>query len=148
MAQPALRALIAAPNGVVQTLGNALRELGVQVYAGVTPEAAASHLTAELDLILVCYVFDDLHPYRFINRIRNDSPHKRTPLILIRALPVPLGESQESEIRRAYGSIGVNEFVNYSQLAYDKGTAHADLVLCQCVARLVSARGNPSPPVA
>ena len=148
MAQPALRTLIAAPNGVVQTLGNALRELGVEVCAGVTPEAAASHLAADLDLILVCYVFDDLHPYRFINRIRNDSPHKRTPLILIRALPVPLGESQESEIRRAYNSMGVNEFINYSQLAHDKGTAHADVVLRECVSQLVSGRGTPSPPVA
>ena len=143
-----MRTLIAAPNGVVQTLGNALRELGVQVLAGVTPEAAASHLDGELDLILVCYVFDDLHPYRFINRIRNESPHRHTPLILIRALPVPLGESQEWEICRAYKSIGVDEFVNYSQLAHDKGTRHADLALRECVSKLFSARGIPSPPAA
>lgn len=140
MANRVLRTLIAAPNGVVQTLGNALRDLGAQVHAGVTPEAAASHLDSDLDLILVCYVFDDLHPYRFINRIRNESPHKRTPLILIRALPVPLGESQEWEIRRAYKSIGVDEFVNYSQLAHDKGPAQADIALRECVSKLVSLR--------
>ena len=145
MAERALHTLIAAPNGVVQTLANALRELGeIQVHPGVTPEAAASHLEADLDLILVCYVFDDLHPYRFINRIRNESPHKRTPLILIRALPVPLGESQEWEIRRAYKSIGVDEFVNYSQLAHDKGADHANLALRECASKLISARGSPS----
>jgi PleD family two-component response regulator len=155
MADPALRTLIAAPNGVVQTLAHALQELGVEVRAGVTPHGAASHLDAELDLILVCYVFDDLHPYRFVNRIRNDSPHKETPLILVRALPVPLGESQEAEIRRSYKSIGVNEFVNYSQLAHDNGPAHAGRVLRECVSQLVwlrrgmaSARGNPNRPAA
>jgi CheY-like chemotaxis protein len=141
-----LRTLIAAPNGVVQTLAHALRDLGVQVHPGTTTEDAASHLNADLDLILVCYVFDDVHPYRFINRIRNESPHRHTPVILVRALPVPLGESQEWEIRRAYKSIGVNEFVNYSQLAHDKGTAHADLALRECVSRLVSGRGSLSPP--
>ena len=145
MAQRAIRTLIAAPNGVVQTLANALRDLGnVHVHAGVTPEAAAAHLHGELDVILVCYVFDDLHPYRFINRIRQESPHKRTPLILIRALPVPLGESQEWEIRRAYKSIGVDEFVNYSQLAHDKGSDEADRALRECVSKLISARGSPS----
>jgi hypothetical protein len=87
-------------------------------------------------------VFDDLRPYRFINRIRNESPHARTPLILIRALPVPLGESQEWEIRHAYKSIGVDEFVNYSELVHEKGSSHADHALRDCVSRLLSSSRN------
>ena len=137
MARQPIRTLIAAPPAVVQTLANALRELGVEVYGAATPQEAGPRLEAQLDLILVCYVFDDLHPYRFINRVRNESPQTQTPLILIRALPVPLGESQEWEIRHAYKTIGVNEFVNYSQLVHEKGSEHADRSLRECVSKLL-----------
>lgn len=135
------RTLIAAPHAVVQTLGEALRELAVEIYPGTTSAEAGAHLAKELDLIVVCYVFDDVRPYRFINRIRNESPHTQTPVILVRALPVPLGESQEWEIRQAYKSIGVDEFLNYSQLLQEKGTAEANHALRKCVSGLLSA-GN------
>jgi PleD family two-component response regulator len=133
-----IRTLIAAPPAVVETLGNALRELPVEVYPGITTADAAAHLEKDLDLILVCYVFDDVRPYRFINRIRNESSHGRTPLILVRALPVPLGESQEWEIRQAYKSIGVDEFINYSQLLHQNGAPHANRALRECVSKLLS----------
>ena len=133
-----IRTLIAAPPGVVETLGNALRELAVEVYPGINTAEAGAHLERDLDLILVCYVFDDVRPYRFINRIRNESSHVRTPLILVRALPVPLGESQEWEIRQAYKSIGVDEFINYSQLSHQNGAAHADRALREGVSKLLS----------
>jgi CheY-like chemotaxis protein len=136
MSRRPLRTLIAAPPAVAQTLAKALGELSGEVLGVATPEEAGPYLDRELDLILVCYVFDDLHPYKFINRIRNESPHKRTPVVLIRALPVPLGESQEWEIRRAYKSIGVNEFVNYSEMVHEKGSAHADAALRECIAKL------------
>ena len=136
-----MRTLIAAPLAVVQTLGEGLRELAVEVYSGITSAEAAAHLAKELDLIVVCYVIDDVRPYRFINRIRNESPHTRTPLILVRALPVPLGQSQEWEIRQAYKSIGVDEFLNYSQLLQEKGAAGANHALRACVSGLLSA-GN------
>jgi CheY-like chemotaxis protein len=142
VAKNPIRTLIAAPDAVVQTLGEALRELPVDVYPGTTSAEAGAHLANDLDLILVCYVFDDLRPYRFINRIRNESPHAGTPLILIRALPVPLGESQEWEIRQAYKSIGVDEFVNYSELVHDKGSPHADQALRACVSKVLSSSRN------
>ena len=143
MAEP-LRTLIAAPQAVVDTLADALRELGVEACPGVTMDQANEHLAGKLDLILVCYVFDDLHPYRFINRIKNESAHARTPLVLIRALPVPLGESQEWEIRRAYQSIGVDEFINYSQLVSEKGSTEANRALREAIVKLLNARGNPN----
>ena len=141
MAKNHTRTLIAAPLAVVQTLGDALRELAVEVYSGTTPAEAGAQLAKELDSIMVCYVFDNVRPYRFINRIRNESPHTLTPLILVRALPVPLGESQEWEIRQAYKSIGVDEFLNYSDLLQEKGTAEANHALRKCVSTLLSA-GN------
>ena len=137
-----IRTLIAAPPAVVETLSAALRELAVEVYPGVTTAQAGAHLEKDLDLILVCYVFDDVHPYRFINRIRNESAHGQTPLILVRALPVPLGESQEWEIRQAYKSIGVDEFINYSQLLHQKGAPHANHALRECVSKLLSANNR------
>jgi CheY-like chemotaxis protein len=139
------RTLIAAPQAVVQTLGEALRELAVEVYPGTTNAEAAAHLAKELDLILVCYVFDDVRPYRLINRIRNETPHGQTPLILVRALPVPLGDSQEWEIRQAYKSIGVDDFVNYSQVLQEQGAAQANRVLRESVSRLLSSSRNRSP---
>jgi CheY-like chemotaxis protein len=139
-----IRILIAAPPGVVQTLGEGLRELAVEVYVGTTSAEAGAHLAKELDLILVCYVFDDVRPYRLINRIRNESPHGQTPLILVRALPVPLGQSQEWEIRQAYKSIGVDDFVNYSQLLQEQGEAQANRALRESVSRLLSQVRNRS----
>ena len=133
-----MRTLIAAPPAVVQTLGEALRELAVEVYPGTTSAEAGAHLAKELDLILICYVFEDVRPYRLINRIRNESPHRQTPLILVRALPVPLGDSQEWEIRQAYKSIGVDDFVNYSQLLSEQGEAQAKRALRESVSRVVS----------
>ena len=141
MAAPAtFRTLIAAPSLVVQTLGKALSDLRVEVHPGTTIAEAESHLATKLDLILVCYVFDDVHPYRFIGRIRSEGANMGTPVVLVRALPVPLGESQEGEIRRAYQSIGVDEFVNYSQLMHDQGAGVADQALRECVLRLLRPR--------
>jgi|SRR5687767_3141487 len=139
-AAPPIRTLIAAPSSVVQTLGNALRDVGVEARPGTTMTEAESELAARLDLILVCYVFDDVRPYRFIGRIRSEGPNARTPIILVRALPVPLGQSQEWEIRRAYQSIGVDEFVNYSQLVHDQGAGPANQALRQCVLRVLRPR--------
>ena len=129
--------LIAAPQTVIQTLAGALRDLHAEVRPGRTTAEAESHLATKLDLILVCYVFDELHPYRFIRRIKVGRANSETPLILVRALPVPLGESQEGEIRQAYESIGVDAFINYSRLVEDTGSARADEALRQSILKLV-----------
>jgi hypothetical protein len=34
------------------------------------------------------------------------------PIMLVRALPVPLGKTQEAEIRDSYEKLGVDEFMN------------------------------------
>lgn len=52
---------------------------------------------------------------------------------------MPLGESQEWEIRQAYKSIGVDEFLNYSELLQEKGAAEANHALRPCVSGLLSA---------
>ena len=118
-------------------MAKALHPLGVEAVLGTTTQEAEGHIASAFDLILVCYVFDDLRPYRFVRRIRSESANPHTPLILVRALPVPLGESQEWEIRQSYKSIGVNDFVNYSQLVHDKGSEQADQALRESVSKFL-----------
>ena len=132
-----MQVLIAAPAAVVQTLGQALRDLGVDVRGATTTPEAERQLEQTLDLILVCYVFDDLRPYHFISRIRHEGANTETPIVLVRALPVPLGESQEWEISQAYKSIGVDEFCNYSEMVHDQGTEAANESLRRCVSKVL-----------
>jgi|SRR5690349_3508924 len=134
-----INVLIAAPAVVVQTLGGALRELGVEVQGCTTPGEGEKQLARRFDLILVCYVFDDVHPYHFIGRIRHESANAQTPIVLVRALPVPLGKSQEWEIGTAYKSIGVDEFCNYSDVLHEKGSDQANEMLRQCVSKVLHA---------
>jgi len=122
---------------VVQTLGDALRDLGVNVHGATTTPDAERQLERRLDLIVVCYVFDDLRPYHFIGRIRQEGANTETPIVLVRALPVPLGESQEWEISQAYKSIGVDEFCNYSEMVHDQGTERANEALRKCVSKVL-----------
>ena len=134
-----IKVLIAAPAVVVQTLGVALRDLGVEVYGCTTPAEGEEQLQRRFDLILVCYVFDDVRPYHFIGRIRHESENVQTPIVLVRALPVPLGKSQEWEIATAYKSIGVDEFCNYSQILHENGSEQANDALRQCVSKVLHA---------
>jgi CheY-like chemotaxis protein len=129
--------MIAAPAPVWQALGSALRELVVEVYGCTTAAEAEKYLGRRFDLILVCYVFDDLRPYHFIDRIRHEGENTRTPIVLVRALPVPLGKSQEWEIATAYKSIGVDEFCNYSELVHEQGAEQADQALRKCATGLL-----------
>lgn len=137
-----LRLLIAAPNPVAQTLARALDDVAGDIYLGRTTPEAEAYLAEKLKLIIVCYVFDDVRPYRFVRRARSEGANVTTPILLVRALPVPLGESQEWEIRNSYKSIGVDEFVNYAQLVHQAGAAHADEALRQSVWKLLGARGT------
>ena len=114
-------------------------KLGVIVHPAETRAEAETCLDRKLDLIVVCYVFDELRPYQFVGRVRHEGVNMRTPIILVRALPVPLGESQEWEIRHAYHSIGVDEFCNYSEMVHEKGTAQADEAFRACALRVVDA---------
>lgn len=134
-----IKVLIAAPAAVVQTLGGALRDLGVEVSGCGTPAEGEQHLKRRFDLILVCYVFDDLRPYHFIGRIRHESENTKTPIVLVRALPIPLGKSQEWEIGTAYKSIGVDEFCNYSEALHEKGSERANEMLRQVVSSVLHA---------
>lgn len=115
------RMLIAAPAPVVRELGAAFEADGAEILGAETWEDAMACLhDCEPDVVILCYVFDEARPYRLLQYLGHEWRRRHVPTILVRALPVPLGRSQEEEIRAAYKSLGVDEFFNL----YDEGERH------------------------
>ena len=113
------RVLLAAPAVVIRQLSMALPE-NVDVTGVATWEEAVQRLhKATPHLIIVCYIFDEMRPYRFIQHVR-DMEEQRVPVFLIRAVSVPLGATQEADVRRSYADFGVNAFLNFSDLASER----------------------------
>jgi hypothetical protein len=113
--------LIAAPSSVVSKLKAGLDHVQVMA-AGTYEEALACLRERRVDLLIVCYIFDDVRPYRLLNHLQDLG--ERPPAMLVRALPVPLRE-KEDEVRAAYGPLGVREFQNFSDQEKSQGTKAA-----------------------
>ena len=89
------RILIAAPGPVIKELASVLAD-EAHIVGGQTFEDAVGRLHEFApDLIIVCYVFDEVRPFRLLQYARNVRP-AHVPTILVRALPVPLGKTQET----------------------------------------------------
>ena len=113
---PRARVLIAAPEVVIRQLGAAVME-HVDVAGAPTWERALECLSEPpLHLVVICYVFDELRPYRLIQHVR-DSAQREVPIILVRAVSVPLGETRETDLRKGYSELGANLFLNFSDYA-------------------------------
>jgi hypothetical protein len=116
---------IAAPSAIVREIGSALGE-DVEVMGLTTWEQAVSRLKeVKPSLIIVCYVFDEMRPFRLINYVRHDLRWPKVPVILVRALPVPLGETEEAQIRESYRKLGVVEFFNLFDFGERAGRGEA-----------------------
>jgi CheY-like chemotaxis protein len=114
------RILLAAPAVVIRQLSAALPK-AVEVIGVATWKDAVQRLPdAAPDLIIVCYIFDEMRPYRFIQHVK-ETEHRRAPIFLVRAVSVPLGATNESNVRRSYTDLGVNAFLNFSDLANERG---------------------------
>src|SRR5438270_13803885 len=96
-AQP--RILIAAPSAVFRRLERILSD-DFEVVGAETFEQAVTRLE-ECDpaAIVVCYVFDEMRPFRFLQYVRNERRGRHIPTSLVRAVPIGLGRTQEDEIR-------------------------------------------------
>jgi hypothetical protein len=103
--------LIAAPLDVVRELGAALGNGAKVVGASTFAESLDLLGKEEPHLIVVCYAFDELRPYRLIQHVRLDREDKLIPIILVRALPVRFG-TEEAQVRDSYSAMGVNQFLN------------------------------------
>lgn len=118
------RILIAAPSAVIGRLERAFTD-DVEVVGAETWDEAVEQLRdAEPDLVIVCYVFDDMRPFRLLHHMRHDK-RRHVPTILVRAVPVSLGRTQEAEIRESYRTLGVDEFINLHDESQEDGPAAA-----------------------
>ena len=107
------RVLIAVAPGAVRQVSIALGDafdctLVDTVETGIQRLGAGS-----FDLLVVGYFFDNSHPFRLITEAKVRSP--RTPILLVRALPLSLGRTGEADIRAAYRELGVAEFLNFQR---------------------------------
>ncbi len=115
------RVLIAAPALVIRQLGRVLPTDEIEVLGAATWEDAAKQLAERPDVIVICYVFDEMRPYRFIHSITESDEARGTPILLVRAVSVPLGDTPEADLRHSYAGIGVSEFLNFSDEANQYG---------------------------
>jgi len=114
------RTLLAAPAVVIRQLSAPLAE-DFEIVGAATWEDAVQGLSrAPPHLVIVCYIFDEMRPYRFVQHVRS-SQYGRAPIFLVRAVTVPLGTTQEADLRRSYTELGVNAFLNFSDLANEQG---------------------------
>ena len=111
--------LIAAPALVCRKLESVLAKGANVLCAEKFDEAVQRLRGGNIDLLLLCYVFDDVRPYRLLNYLQEHGVAKVTTL-LVRALPVPLQES-ERQVEEAYQQLGVSRFVNLSDAEKREG---------------------------
>jgi hypothetical protein len=114
------RVLLAAPAVVIRQLSAALPDDIDIIGVGAWDDAVQRLPQANPHLVIVCYIFDEMRPYRFIQHVRA-TEFRAAPIFLIRAVSVPLGATQESDLRHSYTHLGVNAFLNFSDLANERG---------------------------
>jgi hypothetical protein len=61
--------------------------------------------------------FDELRPFRLLQHLRQEPRAAHVPTMLVRALPIPIGEAEEARIREAHTTLGVDQFFNLSDEA-------------------------------
>lgn len=67
------------------------------------------------DLIVVCYLFDEMRPFRLIHYVRSDLQRSDFPIILVQVVDGHLRDTELRQLRDAYQSIGIDGFVNLSE---------------------------------
>ncbi len=114
--------LVAAPSDVIRQITPALEDL--DVLPAVTWDDALAHLRRQSpDGLIVSYSFDELRPFRLLHHLLDEGRH--VPTILLRAVPVRLERTEESDIRQTYSALGVAEFFNFADVERGSGRAEA-----------------------
>src|SRR3954464_4598306 len=109
MAAPTI--LVAAPAIVFGKLRRAFADRADLLSAETFDDAARLLQSESLEVFVLCYVFDDVRPYRILNHLQGVGQPHHLPTVLVRALPVPLRES-ERDVEEAYRQLGITLFVN------------------------------------
>ena len=80
-------------------------------------------------LIVLCYLFDEMRPFRLVHHVRNDPRPVQThmpllrndlrrpdlPILLVQPVDWHLDDAQIKQMSDAYESIGINGFVNFHE---------------------------------
>jgi hypothetical protein len=111
--------LVAAPALVCKKLESVLAKRARVLCAEEFDEAVRLVREETIDLLVLCYVFDDVRPYRLLNHLQEHGIEKITT-VLVRVLPVPLQES-ETQVEEAYQQLGVTRFVNLADAERREG---------------------------
>jgi hypothetical protein len=139
------RVLIAVAPGAVRQVSIALGDafdctLVDTVETGIQRLGAGS-----FDLLVVGYFFDNSQPFRLITQAKATSP--RTPILLVRALPLSLGRASEADIRAAYGQLGVAEFLDFQRDVELLGLVEAQELLRRLALHLLHPESRAGPPL-
>jgi CheY-like chemotaxis protein len=110
-------ALIAAPAAVIKELGSVLADDVARIGVETFDDAVATVKEGRPDVLIVCYAFDEVRPFRLLQHLRQESRGGHVPTMLVRALPIPIGEAEEARIREAYTTLGVDQFFNLNDEA-------------------------------
>ncbi|TAK82270.1 MAG: hypothetical protein EPO20_21560 [Betaproteobacteria bacterium] len=112
------RVLLAAPHDVILDVQPALAKC-LELSAAETLDEAITRLHADKpEMLLVCYAFDNVRPFRLLQYLQLEWQGPKMPIMLIRAVPVSTGKAEEAEIFEAYSSLGVLHFFNlWNQIA-------------------------------
>ena len=136
------RVLIAVAPGAVRQVSTALGNafdctLVDTVETGIQRLGAGS-----FDLLVVGYFFDNSQPFRLITQAKATSP--RTPIVLVRALPVSLGRTDGADIQAAYG---VAEFLDFQRDLELLGLEEAQKLLRRLALHLLHPESRAGPPL-
>ena len=113
---------MAAASDVIRQISPALD--AVEVLPAESWDDALAHLRAhEPRGVIVSYAFDELRPFRLLHRLQDEG--YRLPSILLRVVPVRLERTEEADIRQAYQTLGVGEFLNFADIARRQGLDEA-----------------------
>lgn len=67
------------------------------------------------ELIVLCYLFDEMRPFRLVHHVRNDLRRADLPILLVQPVDWHLDDAQIKQMSDAYESIGINGFVNFHE---------------------------------
>ena len=106
--------LLAGPFEICRRLLPALKEV-TPLPCDTLDEAVKRLQESQPRLVVVCYAFDHMRPFRLIQYLRSDWNGPRLPIYLLQVLDWHLGATEQKQMRESYESLGVDKFINFCE---------------------------------
>ena len=111
------------------------------VFQCETLDQAVEHLKQQdVDLIVLCYLFDEMRPFRLIHHVRNEIRRRDLPILLVQPVNWKLDDAQSKQMTDAYESIGIDGFVDLCEDARPRGDEQAFQAFRTSVSRLLGSK--------